>query len=207
MDRRDVRRVYEDIAPHFSETRHHAWPEVTTFLDERTGGRGLDVGCGNGRHLEVLGESVETAVGVDASRELLSIARDRVGSVAAVLAGDAARLPIADGTMDLGLYVATIHHLPDQDLRVSSLNELARVLTPGGEALVSSWSTEADRFDQEEAFDTTLEWTLPSGETVDRYFHIYNPVSFQRDLECSALTVEDHFISTGNCYARVSCRG
>lgn len=47
-----VHEVYEEIAGHFSETRHQQWPNVASFLDEiKTGGIVLDVGCGNGKYL------------------------------------------------------------------------------------------------------------------------------------------------------------
>jgi len=53
--RRDVRATYEAIADHFSKTREYAWPEVESFVENADGvDRALDVGCGNGRHSELL---------------------------------------------------------------------------------------------------------------------------------------------------------
>jgi len=144
------------------------------------------------------------SVGLDASRTLLSIARDRVPD-AAFLEGDAASLPIRDGSVGLAVYVATLHHLPERRLRRQSLDELARVLDPDGAALVSAWSTAHDRFDAdgETGFDTEIDWTLPGGETVPRYYHIYAPAEFDADLAASDLGVMDSFVSSGNCYAVV----
>jgi len=99
---------------------------------------------------------------------------------------------------------STLHHLPSREARVRSLDELARVLAPGGTALVSAWSTAHDRFDREEGFDTTVDWTLPGGETVPRYYHIYSPAEFEIDLGESAPSVVDVDISSGNCYATVT---
>jgi len=53
-------------------------------------------------------------------------------------------------------------------------------------------------------FDTTVDWTLPGGETVPRYYHIYSPAEFEIDLGESALSVVDVDISSGNCYATVT---
>jgi ubiquinone/menaquinone biosynthesis C-methylase UbiE len=117
---------------------------------------------------------------------------------------DAARLPVRDSRVDLAVYVATLHHLPTRELRVRSLRELGRVLAPGGRALVSAWSTEHDRFDgHDTGFDTTVDWTLPDGETVGRFYHIYDPEEFDADLERAGLTVESSVVSSGNCYATV----
>jgi ubiquinone/menaquinone biosynthesis C-methylase UbiE len=201
-----VREVYDRIAAHFAETRHHAWPETREFLEGARGRVGLDIGCGNGRHTELLAERVARAVGLDISRGLLAEARDRAVSVELVQ-GDAASLPVATGAVDLAVYVATIHHLPDRPTRRGSLAELARVLTPGGRALVSAWSTAHERFDAdpgaEVGFDTTVDWTLPGGETVDRFYHIYTPAEFEADVAASPLAVESTYLSSGNCYAVV----
>ncbi|WP_276257801.1 class I SAM-dependent methyltransferase [Haloglomus litoreum] len=211
-DRRTVRETYDRIAGHFAETRAHPWPEVVDFLDGRTGTTGLDLGAGNGRHVEPLAARTERVLAVDASAQLLRAGRaratergyaDRYRPVVA----DAARLPLVAGSVDLAVYVATLHHLPDRETRVTSLSELARILAPGARALVSAWSTAHDRFDApadaEEGFDTTVDWTLPGGETVPRFYHIYAPAEFDRDLAASDLTVVESFRSSGNCYAVV----
>ncbi|MEZ3164572.1 class I SAM-dependent methyltransferase [Halorubrum sp. RMP-47] len=205
----DPRRTYDRIATHFSKTREYAWPEVESFLEDRSGTVALDVGCGNGRHTEALAARAEVAVGVDLSRGLLdeaaARARDRgVADASAFVHGDAAALPVPDDAVDLGVYVATLHHLSPRAARVESLNELARVLAPGGVALVSAWSTAHDRFDRDEGFDTTVDWTLPGGETVPRYYHIYSPAEFAAELSASALELRRSEISSGNCYAVVA---
>jgi len=206
-DTTDVHRTYDRIAEHFSKTREYPWPEIEAFLADRTGTVAVDVGCGNGRHTELLAANAERAIGVDASRGLLDEARDRAterGFDADLVAGDAQRLPLASDAADLAVYVATIHHLPDRDARIASLDELARVLTADGAALVSAWSTTHDRFDRDDAFDTTVDWTLPGGETVPRFYHVYSPDEFRADLRASALAVAETFTASGNCYAVVS---
>ncbi|MFC6726055.1 SAM-dependent methyltransferase, partial [Halobium palmae] len=72
-----------------------------------------------------------------------------------------------------------------------------------GRAVVSAWSTEHDRFDATEGFDTTVDWTLPGGERVGRFYHIYDPAEFRADLDASALRAVETFVSSGNCYAVV----
>jgi ubiquinone/menaquinone biosynthesis C-methylase UbiE len=213
-DRRGVRETYDRIAEHFAKTREYPWPEVTAFLEAApAGGLGLDLGCGNGRHVPPLADRTDRTVGVDASGVLLAVARRRLAErghdadSVALVQGDAARIPIRDDAVDLAVYVATLHHLPERGSRVGSLDELARVLARGGRALVSAWSTEHDTFDPETGFDTTVEWTLPDGETVDRFYHVYDPEEFRADLDASDLTVVESFVSSGNCYARVGPEG
>jgi len=203
----DVHHTYDRIAGHFAQTREYPWPEVESFLDDRTANVALDLGCGNGRHAELLAERADRVLGVDASRGLLHEAWERAadrGFAVDLVAGDAARIPLRAGAVGLAVYVATLHHLPDRRARVASLDELARVLDADGTAVVSVWSTEHDRFDADEGFDTTVDWTLPGGETVPRFYHVYSPAEFDADLADSALSVVESFVSSGNCYAVVT---
>ncbi|MFW5918370.1 MAG: class I SAM-dependent methyltransferase [Haloferacaceae archaeon] len=202
--------TYDRIAEHFSATREHPWPEVESFLEGRDADRALDLGCGNGRHAELLAARAEDVVGVDASRGLLREARVRAAEHSfsvSLLQGDAGSIPLADGAVDLAVYVAVLHHLSPRARRIRSLDELDRVLAPDGRGLVSVWSTEHERFEPESGFDTTVDWTLPDGETVPRYYHIYDPAEFRADLADSSLTVLETFVATGNCYAVVGPAG
>lgn len=202
-----VRATYERIADHFSATREYPWPEIESFLDEReTGGVGLDLGCGNGRHVPPLGTVTDRVLAADVSHGLLDAARERLRDEPTpvdFLQADAATVPVRSDVIAVAIYVATLHHLPSRDARVGSLDELARILAPGGRALVSAWSTEHDRFDASVGFDTTVDWTLPDGETVPRYYHIYDPDEFRTAIAESALEAVEAFVSSGNCYAVV----
>ncbi|WEL22071.1 class I SAM-dependent methyltransferase [Halorhabdus sp. BNX81] len=206
--RADVRDTYDHIGTHFSKTRVNPWPEVEAFVaDAADADLGLDVGCGNGRHVEILKQRADRVVGVDVSRSLLDAATERVPD-GRFLLGDASNLPITNDRVDLALYIATLHHLPSREARIESLDELARVLDPDGEAFVSAWSITHDNFDAppdaEMGFDTTVEWTLPGGETVPRFYHIYAPAEFQADVEASQLSLDAFELSNGNCYGTVS---
>jgi len=208
----DLQAVYDRIADHFSKTREYAWPEVESFISDeidRCGslGRALDLGCGNGRHAQALAEAGGDVVGLDVSRGLLGEARQRAserGFAVDLVHGDAARLPFRSGGFSQVVYVATLHHLPTREARQRSLSAVGRVLAPGGRALVSAWSTAHDRFEADEGFDTTVDWTLPGGKAVGRYYHIYDPDEFRADLEAAAVEVVDCRISSGNCYAVVA---
>ncbi|KIJ44389.1 hypothetical protein M422DRAFT_228498, partial [Sphaerobolus stellatus SS14] len=47
-----VHEVYDEIAPHFSQTRYKPWPIIAEFLGSLTAGSvGLDSGTGNGKYL------------------------------------------------------------------------------------------------------------------------------------------------------------
>jgi len=221
--REAVRDTYDRIATEFARTRERPWSEVRDFVEAAPGGRvGLDLGCGNARHAELLAARVDRTVGIDLSRAVLETARSRAADRrfdVELVQADAGVLPLADGVVDVAVYVATLHHLPTRSDRIASLDEVARVLAPGGgartrdaassagRALVSAWCVRHPTFDREEAFDATVDWTLSDGERVGRFYHVYDRSSFAADLGASALAVRERFESDGNCYAVVGPPG
>lgn len=54
LEQEYVHRVYEEIAGHFSSTRHTPWPHVVEFLKALPSGSLVaDIGCGNGKYLGI----------------------------------------------------------------------------------------------------------------------------------------------------------
>jgi ubiquinone/menaquinone biosynthesis C-methylase UbiE len=93
----------------------------------------LDLGTGTGRILQLLDGKYRKAVGVDASRDMLSVARtnlDKTGTArASVRHGDIFNLPLEGQDFDLITIHQVLHFLDDPQAAVS---EAARVLRPGG---------------------------------------------------------------------------
>jgi SAM-dependent methyltransferase len=90
----------------------------------------LDVGCGTGANLELLGKYGE-ASGVDVSQDALTFCRAR--GLENVRHGEAEKLPFEDGSFDLVTGLDVVEHLDDD---VAGLREMWRVLKPGGRALL-----------------------------------------------------------------------
>ncbi len=90
----------------------------------------LDVGCGTGANLEMLAHFGE-AEGVDVSTEALDFCQTR--GLRNVRQGEAERLPYEDKSFDLVTGLDVVEHL-DND--VAGLQEMHRVLLPGGRALL-----------------------------------------------------------------------
>lgn len=67
----------------------------------------LDLGCGTGMFLEELSNHAEFVVGVDASPEMLKVAKGRAGKVTLILA-DADSLPFANGSFDVVVSVTLL---------------------------------------------------------------------------------------------------
>jgi SAM-dependent methyltransferase len=92
----------------------------------------LDVGCGAGRNLKLLGEFGQ-AWGIDNSSASLDAAR-RFGLSGRLSRATATLLPFADETFDLVTSLDVLEHLDDD---AEGLGELWRVLAPGGVILIA----------------------------------------------------------------------
>jgi SAM-dependent methyltransferase len=105
----------------------------------------LDIGTGTGRLLELLAPRVRQALGVDASKAMLALARSRLGRAelahCSVRLADMYRLPLADGSFDLAVLQMVLHHAADP---AGVLAEAARVLVPGGTLLVVDLAPHGD---------------------------------------------------------------
>nr|XP_013809007.1 PREDICTED: alkylated DNA repair protein alkB homolog 8 isoform X2 [Apteryx mantelli mantelli] len=90
LEQEHVHRVYEEIAAHFSSTRHSPWPQIVEFLRSLPKGAIVaDIGCGNGKYLGI----------------------------------------------NKDLYM---------ERRLATIRELARLLRPGGTALIYVWAMEQE---------------------------------------------------------------
>jgi SAM-dependent methyltransferase len=115
----------------------------------------LDIGCGTGRFLAQLAESAK-AWGVDASPEMIEVARTRAGGAGLKL-GSAEELPFKDGWFERAT-MWLVAHLVD---RPRAFAEAHRVLARDGRFAVAT-------FDPSYFDEFWLNELFPSMEAVDR---------------------------------------
>lgn len=149
-----VHSVYESIASHFSSTRYKPWPFVASFLASLPPGSvGLDVGCGNGKYLDVNPDVF--IIGSDRSANLARLARDlkvvgggetgsKNASADVVGVADGLSLPFGGRIrVDFAICIAVIHHLSTRERRVEGVRALLDCVKPGtGKVLVYVWALE-----------------------------------------------------------------
>ncbi|MEO2169816.1 MAG: metalloregulator ArsR/SmtB family transcription factor [bacterium] len=94
-----------------------------------------DLGCGTGELAANLAPFVHRVIGVDSSSEMLRSARKRLGHLNNVELhrGQLEALPLDNGSVDAVTVCLVLHHVPDPAI---VLQEIARVLRPGGKALL-----------------------------------------------------------------------
>jgi SAM-dependent methyltransferase len=100
------------------------------------GKRVLDAGCGTGYGIAMLlAEGPESVTGVDISDEALADAGRRLGDEAELVRADVRDLPFGDDSFDMVVCFEVIEHV---DRQRDALDQLKRVLRPGGVLLISS---------------------------------------------------------------------
>ena len=97
----------------------------------------LDLGTGTGRILELFAGIYDKGTGIDASRDMLAIARSRLDganlSRVQTRQGDLYILPTPAGSVDLVTIHQVLHFLEDPG---AAINEAAKALVPGGRLLI-----------------------------------------------------------------------
>jgi SAM-dependent methyltransferase len=104
------------------------------------GTRLLDVGCGSGGALVIARGLGAEVAGLDASTNLVEIARERLPG-AAVEIGEMEALPFSDASFDVVTGINSFQFAGDI---VHALAEARRVLQPGGTLLMLAWGKPAD---------------------------------------------------------------
>ena len=117
------------------------------LIDREAPGELLDIGTGTGRVLELLGDKVVAAIGIDRSLDMLKVARANVFRAGLrqchLRHADMNRLPFQPGRFDTAVLHMTLHYVEDPG---AALAEAARVLRPGGRLIVVDF----DEHDQSE---------------------------------------------------------
>lgn len=155
----------------------------------RDGSSILDVGCGNGRLLDLLVHRSVQYTGVDVSARLVDIARLRYPSMHhQFVVGDILALPFPDSSFDAIAAISVLHHIPSAAFRQQAVAECYRVLKPGGLCFVTNWNQfqpslifkhktwkailgiHEEGYDEHDLF---IPWKKDVEKPVMRYIHVF----------------------------------
>ncbi len=132
-------RIWGARAQDWAECNEPAWSDVfATVLDIAAVGKGtryLDIGCGAGGALVQARERGAEPAGIDASEELVAIARGRLPG-AEIAIGDMEELPFSTGRFDVVTGINSFQFAADT---TRALAEAARVCCRGGVVAMLTW--------------------------------------------------------------------
>jgi ubiquinone/menaquinone biosynthesis C-methylase UbiE len=136
--------VFNQIAPGWYNYRHHSifTRELNRLTKRWQKGSLLNLGCAHGPDFIPFRDSFKL-YGVDFSDEMLMLARKyslKFNFNVELTSADVRQLPYADDSFDWAISVATYHHIKGEQEILKALDELKRVLKPGGEAFITAWN-------------------------------------------------------------------
>jgi len=143
----------------------------------------LDVGCGPGILAAALAPLAGEVVGLDVTPKMVELARERCRKAgldnARFELGQAEALPFADGAFAAVVTRATLHHFPEPH---KVLREMARVVRPGGRAVVADVISSEDA--EEAALHNALEVLRDPSHT-----RMLSAPELQREIQAAGLRV------------------
>ncbi|MDD4875637.1 MAG: class I SAM-dependent methyltransferase [Dehalococcoidales bacterium] len=168
--------VFNQIAESWYNFRH--WSIFRNELEELAQkwheGKLLNLGCAHGPDFLPFKHGFDL-YGVDISSEMLKLARkySRKHEFAVNLTlASVSCLPYSDETFDWAISVATYHHLKGIEEKQNALNELKRVLKPGGEAFITVWNRWQLRF-WFNGKETLVPWRKKD-QILYRYYYLFS---------------------------------
>ncbi|MDZ5646069.1 metalloregulator ArsR/SmtB family transcription factor [Nitrospirillum sp. BR 11828] len=153
-----IKRARQETAAQYFRDNAARWHEVRSLhVPEReveqallalvpAGGIGdlLDIGTGTGRMLELFAPHVTRALGIDASREMLAVARANLEKAGLrhvqVRLADMYQVPVPTGSQDMVIIHQVLHYAEEPQ---EVLAEAARALRPGGRLVVVDFASHA----------------------------------------------------------------
>lgn len=187
-----VKLDYDQIAEDFSMTRQAPWKEFTLFKPYIKSNTSIaDIGCGNGRLIRELPGNC-TYTGVDISQNLINQAKKQFPNENFIL-GSLLEIPLSDDSADITFSIASLHHIPSEELREKAIQELYRITKPGGHVIITVWDLWQKKYLASIAkafFKKALhgphdvnDFFIPWQHKIYRYYHAFFRPELKRLLE------------------------
>ena len=168
--------VFDQIASGWYNFRHRSIfrHELESLARRWQKGRLLNVGCAHGPDFIPFRKNFEL-YGVDFSGNMLQFARKyskKYKFSVDLSEADVRYLPFSDNSFDWAIAVATYHHIDNKEARLQALQELRRVLKPGGEAFITVWNRWQPRF-WLKSKNILVPWHSRD-RTLNRYYYLFS---------------------------------
>lgn len=192
---RVTRDIFDQIAPGWYNFRH--WSifrsELEVLAQRWQEGSLLNIGCAHGPDFLSFRQNFDL-YGVDFSLQMLRFARKysrKFNFTANLVVADVSHLPFPDEVFDWVISVATYHHIKGKRERQAVLNELRRVLKPGGEAFITVWNRWQPRF-WFSGQEVAVPWRTKN-KTLERYYYLFSYPELERLVKQAGFKVLKSF--------------
>ena len=188
IEQQYVRTTYDTIAENFSNTRAYLWDSVKKYVASLPKNSVvLEVGCGNGKNLDLPKRRDLYMMGCDFTPKFCEITQQK--GFDTQIANNLA-LPYRSNSIDHLLSIAVIHHLSTEERRLSAVQEMLRVLRPGGTLLIQVWAKEQPKKSRNTftTSDNLVSWQNSAKTILEhRFYHVFS----ENELETLLSTFQD----------------
>lgn len=183
-------KVWDEIAEGWTNWRQKPLDIVEKLVQEWQPGKILDIGCGNCRNLLPFARAGFECHGIDFSHKMIEIAKEsckKNGAKVKLEVAYADELPFENATFNYIITIAVIHHLDTKEKRIKAVEEIKRVLKPGGKALILVWNKLQWKFVFNPR-DVYIPWKRKSMEYM-RYYHLFTHWEMQKLIKNAGLKI------------------
>lgn len=138
--------------------------KVIKITGIQPGDTAADIGAGTGCMTEYLIENGITVICVDHSEEMINILIERYTSKADIHQGESENLPVLDNSVNYVFANMYLHHVENPQ---KAINEMVRILKPGGKLVISDMDLHSHEFLLTEQHDR---WPGFKRENINEWF-------------------------------------
>ena len=185
----------------YSENRR-PWRGVSDIgdLPFPTGGRILEVGCGNGKTALALYKKGFSVTGVDLSGSAVEMCRELLPDSGEFIRASVTDLPFDDGTFDGAAAFHVLEHLTDDEMRLAD-RELFRALRPGSHLLVRCFAKGDMRSEKGERIDDSS--FIRGNGILYHYYDESGLMEAMQQLECVSIATKEEPTRFGTVRRRI----
>lgn len=205
-----IKETFDIISDKYDKIRRQPWADLIHFMEDHQFFNDcdivLDIGCGNGRHTDIMSNYCNFSIGLELSNELLKIAKITYKKMNSFyINSDAVHLPFRNNIFSKIIYIATLHHIPTEEQREQSLLEIKRILGPKGQAIITVWRRYQEKFfliffidllflnfkrRRLEYGDIFIPWRGQNKEIIaNRFYHLFTLKEMKKILEKVGLKI------------------
>ena len=165
-----------------------------------SGGKILEVGCGNGKTVLALSKKGFRVTGVDFSQSAIDMCRETIPSSGDFVCASVTNLPFEDSSFDGVVAFHVLEHLTADEMK-EAVGELSRILVPGSHILLKCFAKGDMRSEKGETIDDSS--VIRGNGILYHYFDEDELVSYFSSFECAAIITKEERTRFGTVRRRI----